>query len=183
MTAVGSREYWQDAASYPEDWASRSERAARFVRPGQSVLEIGCGPRMSLRNYLPTGCIYLPADLFKWNHEVQHVDVDAGIFPYGEFDCVVLLGVIEYLHKPELVFSFAKEHASSMIISYCYPTIGGGIIERRKLGWVSSFSREALAHLVTQGNWRIERSDTFLASELTHQMIHLLAPRDGQPAV
>ena len=102
MIAIGSREYWRDPASYPDDWQLRAAQAALFVEPVVSVLDIGCGAGMTLRKYLPGGCVYIPADLVKWAPEVRHVDVDAGIFPEGEFDYVILLGVIEYLNRPEL---------------------------------------------------------------------------------
>jgi hypothetical protein len=173
---VGSREYWQDPSSYAQDWELRSVQAARFVEPGVSVLDIGCGPRMALRQHLPRSCVYIPADLFTWTSEVRHVDIDADSFPGGEFGCAILLGVIEYLKRPDLVFRFAKAHARSMIVSYCHPRTAANLLERDKVGWVNAFSMEALASLAARENLHISHSEMFRELASTRQMIHVLTP-------
>jgi Methyltransferase domain len=172
---IGSRQYWRDPSSYPEDWQARAAQAARFILPGWNVLDVGCGPHMSLRRYLPPDCTYHPADLYPWTSGVHHADVDANIFPQGSFDCVVLLGVIEYLTKPWLAFRFAQSSASAMVISYCYP-LTAECRSREQAGWVNAFSPDQLSNLAAEYGWAIGKSETFHRSPQTHQMIHALGP-------
>jgi hypothetical protein len=174
MASIGSREYWRDPKSYPQDWESRAVQAARFVPTDSIVLDLGCGPHMALRRHLPINCPYVPADLYPWNPEVCHVDIDANIFPTGTFGCVVLLGVIEYLTRPQLAFRFAQGCALTMIISYCHP-LTGDREPRRQAGWINAYSQEELGGLVSEYGWRIAHSQTFHRSVQTHQMIHALS--------
>jgi hypothetical protein len=175
MAAIGSKEYWRDAANFAEDWHSRSIQAARFVAPGSRVLDLGCGPAMALRNYLPSGCAYTPADLVPWTPEVQWTDADEGIFPPGEFDYVIVLGVIEYLSAPDRVFQFARERSNSMVVSYCHPTEGFDPAHRSGMGWINSFSEKALLELVRGRNWRAVRSELFRQTTATRQTLYELA--------
>jgi hypothetical protein len=128
---------------------------------------------MALRRYLPAGCSYIPADIHRWTPEVRHVDVDANAFPDGTFDCIVLLGVLEYLTKPELAFAFARSRARTMVVSYCHPTTAD-FQSRDEVGWLNAFSTEQLAELAAQSRWRIARSETFRASPQTRQMVYQL---------
>jgi hypothetical protein len=148
-------------------------QAARFIPPGAAVLDIGCGPHMALRHYLPAGCRYIPADMQQWTPDVRHVDVDADTFPDGTYDCVVLLGVLEYLKRPELAFAFAQRCAPAMVVSYCHPATSD-LRWRDEMGWINAFSLEELRELVAESNWRMARSDTFKLSPQTRQLIHLL---------
>ncbi len=128
---------------------------------------------MALRRHLPEGCVYRPADLYQWTSDVRAADIDANIFPEGTYDCVALLGVIEYLTKPQLAFGFARRCASAMVISYCYP-LTDDLSPRQKVGWVNALSKVELAKLLDQNGWHITQSETFHRSPHTHQMIHAL---------
>jgi hypothetical protein len=174
MVSIGSREYWSDPGSYPAGWEARAVQAARFIPPGCNVLDIGCGPHKALRRYLPVGCTYSPADLYQWTPEVHQADIDTNIFPEGTFGCVVLLGVIEYLQKPELAFRFAKGCASAMVISYCHPLIADPR-PRVRVGWVNAFSLDELSNLAAKNGWVLTQSATFQRSAQTHQMIYALS--------
>lgn len=134
---------------------------------------------MALQRYLPDGCVYCPADLYQWTPAVRHVDIDANVFPDGTFDCVVLLGVIEYLTKPELAFHFGRERASAMVISYCYP-VTADHRSRASAGWINAFSPEGLGAQMANNGWDILRSETFGRSVDTHQVIHALGPRGAK---
>jgi hypothetical protein len=172
---IGSRQYWRDPSSYPEDWEPRAVQAARFILPGWNVLDVGCGPHMALRRHLPPDCTYHPADLYQWTSDVRQADIDERIFPEGAFDCVVLLGVLEYLTKPQLAFHFAKGCASALVISYCYP-LTPDPRPRERVGWVNAFSPDELGNMAADCGWGIVQSETFGRSTVIHQVIHLLRP-------
>ena len=129
---------------------------------------------MALRRHLPSACTYHPADLYQWTSDVRQVDIDKRIFPEGAFDYVVLLGVLEYLAKPQLAFHFAKCCASAMVISYCYP-ITPDIRTRELSGWVNAFSPDELRYFAQENGWKITQSETFRRSAQTHQMLHVFA--------
>jgi hypothetical protein len=175
MTRVGSRDYWRDLASYPRDWAARAAQAAHLILPGWTVLDLGCGPHMALRDHLPAGCSYRPADLYRWSPEVLHADIDADLFPDVAVDCVVLLGVIEYLTQPQLAFRFARSRAAAMVVSYCHP-LTPDPVPRARAGWINAFSPQALAELVAGSGWLLARSDSYGKSGEMHQLIHVLYP-------
>lgn len=177
MQAVGSRDYWKDPTSFPEDWQSRAQQAARFIHPGWTVLDLGSGPHMALRKYLPKGAAYVPADLHQWTSEVRGVDVDANVFPPDRIDCVIMLGVLEYLTYPENAFRYARSSCSGMIVSYCHPLTPDNST-RAASGWVNAYSVPDLEHLAGAQGWLICSSETFRMSHLTHQMIHFLHPSD-----
>jgi hypothetical protein len=177
LVRIGSRDYWRDRQSYPDDWQARSAQAARFISPGAVVLDIGCGPHMALRHYVPAGCSYIPADIYQWAPEVRPVDVDANVFPEGMFDCVVLLGVLEFLTKPELAFAFARNCATAMVVSYCHPATSD--LESRQVnGWINAFSMEDFRKLAAESRWQVARSEQFRVQPRTHQMIYQLLRDD-----
>ena len=109
----------------------------------------------------------------QWTPEVRYVDVDANTFPEEAFDCVVLLGVLEYLQTPERAFAFAQSRATSMVVSYCHPATSDFRL-RDEMGWINSFSMEEFLELAAKSNWRIARSDTFKLSAQTRQSVYLL---------
>lgn len=132
---------------------------------------------MALRHYLPAGCSYIPADIYQWTPEVRHVDVDANTFPEGMFDCVVLLGVLEFLRKPELAFAFARSRAMAMVVSYCHP-MTSALLSRHVKGWLNAFSMEDFRKLAAESRWQIARSGTFREQPRTRQMIYQLLRDD-----
>jgi hypothetical protein len=132
---------------------------------------------MALRDYLPDGCSYIPADIHQWTPDVRHVDVDANTFPEGVFDFVVLLGVLEFLTEPELAFAFARRRATAMVVSYCHPTTSD--IQSRDInGWVNAFSMDDFCKLAAESRWQIARSETFRVQPRTRQMIYQLLRGD-----
>src|SRR5262245_24890999 len=42
-------------------WEARSLVISQFIRPGESVLDLGAGEQ-KLRQYLPPSCVYVPVD-------------------------------------------------------------------------------------------------------------------------
>jgi len=132
---------------------------------------------MALRDYLPDGCCYIPADIHRWTPDVRYVDIDANKFPEGAFDCVVLLGVLEYLMKPEWAFAFARRCATAMVVSYCHPTTSD-ILSRDVNGWINAFSMEDFRKLAAEGRWQVARSETFRVSPHTRQLVYQLIRDD-----
>lgn len=143
---------WGTSSSYSPDWADRGKVAARFIRDGSRVLEIGTGSG-TLRRLIANRCNYTGADLEPVDDNSLVLDVDDEPLPRGSWDTIVLLEVLEYLHHPTEVLGKIANAASQLVISYSCCVDGGSecVSERRSHGWVNSMTeqdiRDALASL------------------------------------
>lgn len=110
-------ENWDGAASesFRHLWERRARLAAAFVPTGSRVLDLGCGEGL-IRDRLPTGCTWRGYDLRPLSPEVTAIDLDAGQFPDGKFDVVLLLGVLGWLKRPADVLRRARV-AAPLIVS------------------------------------------------------------------
>lgn len=173
--AKSSKSYWARQDSYPVEWGARAQLAAKFIASNSSVLDIGCG-RMQLKSFLPGGCAYTPADQTKWTEDVIKVDLDQQDFPPGRFDCVVLLGVLEYLQAPAFPITRAAETCSRLITSYCHPLPDTDIARRRQNGWVNDLSEADLTSLFAAAGWTLSHSEVFQVSKKFRQNLYVCVP-------
>ena len=170
---------WGQPQAYDARWSSRSDLAARFIEPSARVLEIGAGAGF-LRAALPEGVAYTGADLNPLEPDYLRLDLDADPMPDGAFDYVVLLGVLEYLHRPEEAFAKCLQYADTVILSYCFPIDGADatLRWRRKLGWVNDFSERDL-YAIAAGNghylvdWQLYEQQEFMYQVVMRFSRHL----------
>lgn len=154
-SSASQRDRWSRVDSFLHDWGARAAIAAAFIPPGSSVIDLGCG-QMQLRGHLPDGCSYHAADMRKWTDEVHEINLDAGLFPPGSYDCAALLGVMEYLHRPDLVLHWARERCGQLVMSYVHPGPSATQEQRAKNGWVNNFSETQLVSLLGSAGWCID---------------------------
>lgn len=162
-------ERWGDAASFHADWDERARRAAAFVPDGSKVLDLGCGV-MALQRFLAPGCTYWPADLVPRTPNTVVVDLNAGEFPPGDFDWIVALGVLEYIHDPAGLLRRAAVQAQHLAVSYCCDTSGDAGY-RRGQGWVNDHPAESIRGLLEASGARALREIVF---ERAHHHTQLL---------
>lgn len=158
---VGSVEHWRNALSYSRSWDERARLAAQWLDQPVRVLDLGCGPRMALRELLPEGSEYKGADLKAWDEGVDVVDLNALEIPQGSFDVVAMLGVAEYLARPGVIFSKLRRAAERLIVSYCHPKPYFNREERRRQGWINAYTEARFVELLESMGWRIEQRTTF----------------------
>jgi hypothetical protein len=94
---------WADPARLEAAWQARSVLAADLVPAGTRVLELGCGA-MTLERSLPFGCAYQPCDVVARDERTIVIDLNVHGIPEAAVaacDLVVMLGVWEYLFKPD----------------------------------------------------------------------------------
>ena len=103
-------------SQFRELWTERAEIAATLISPGSSVLDLGCGEG-PLRQFLPSGCTWKGYDLRPLGRDIERIDLDAGEFPAGRYDCVVLLGVLAWLKDPAAVLVRARAATNCVIIT------------------------------------------------------------------
>lgn len=146
---------WADVEALAEGAEARARLAAAEIAPGSSVLDLGAGA-MALRAALPAGCGYAPADLVQFDPATHVVDLDAGDFPVGLYDVVVMLDVVEFLHRPEPALAAAGAAAPRLVVGY-RPADDGDVAARRRQGFVNDFTEEAFAALLGRAGWRVAR--------------------------
>jgi SAM-dependent methyltransferase len=112
------RATWHGAAlsEFEEYWSVRAKVAASLIAPNSRVLDLGCGASL-LRRTLPEGCEWFGYDLKPLSPDVVALDLDAGEFPDGTYDYVVLLGVLAWLKRPVEVLKRARQCAPHLIAS------------------------------------------------------------------
>lgn len=145
---------WADPEVLAEGAHERAAAAAGLIPPGASVLDLGCGA-LALRDALPPGAPYVPADLIARSADCIVLDLDQGQFPEGRFDTVVLLEVLEYLHDAPGVLRRARGSAASLVLSY--RPHDGDLAGRRGRGFVSDLSEAALLAVLAECGWRVDR--------------------------
>jgi hypothetical protein len=165
--------YWGNREHYSPSWEGRNHAAAALVSPGSTVLDLGCG-RMSLRRYLPSGCRYFPADLPKWSNEVIAVDLEAGEYPSGRYDYVVLLGVLECLTNPAAVLAATADHTSTLIAGYSHPGPQSNLPRRRNALWINDLNEDDLRLMFHAAGWAIRSVHVYKSTPTEREVIYVL---------
>jgi hypothetical protein len=150
------RSRWAMPDSLASAWRTRAARAAALIPPGSRVLDLGAG-RMELRQFLPAGCTYIPADIVPREEGCLVADLNKGEFPDVSVDCVSLLGVLEYVHAPDRLLARCAQSADRLVLSYCVYQ-HGSTDRRRGLGWVNDMRLGELERVLTEAGWRVEKT-------------------------
>jgi FkbM family methyltransferase len=143
---------WADPANLEPGAEERARRAAAHIAEGSHILDLGAG-LMKLRDLAPPGIRYTPADLVLRDTGGIVVDLNAGDFPPGAYDGVVMLEVLEYLHDPQGVLARARSAAPRLLLSYRAHG-GGDPGERRAEGIFNDFTREEVLDLLEETDWK-----------------------------
>lgn len=144
-TKSPDRQKWGSASSYKPEWAARGQLAARLIRHGSTVLEIGTGTG-TFRSLVADKCHYTGADLEPLDDKTLVFDLDGDPMLRGSWDTIVLLGVLEYLHHPVEALRKIASAASHLVMSYCCCVNDQpeSISERRMRGWVNDMSEQRI---------------------------------------
>ena len=159
-TARGGDRNWQANLGGNDtlaQWPERAEAAARLlaelpIRPGDSLLDLGCG-QQTIRRRLPRGIRYLPVDRVARSPDTQVLDLERE-FPAGRHRAALVLGLLEYLERPLELLSRIAQAADFCVFSWN----GDPDPERRRRQhWKRPIAPEALlGHLRALGG-RIHR--------------------------
>jgi hypothetical protein len=161
-TKSPDRQKWSAASSYKSDWAHRGKMAARFIRDGSTILEIGTGTG-TFRSLVGHRCHYAGADLEPLDAETLALDLDSDPIPSGSWDTIVLLGVLEYLHYPAEALQKIANAASHLVISYCCCIDRGSdrVNERRKRGWTNAMTEQDIRNEMESAGLRLSGREIF----------------------
>lgn len=129
-------------------WDDRLRMIADMIPIGAKVLDLGAGAQ-TLRRMLPPRCIYTAADRVARTPQTLPFDMDAGVYPKGRWDVVVMAGVLEYAPHPVATLKAVAHLAPRLLLSYAH---GGSLRYRTANGWRNHLSRAGLeAALATAG--------------------------------
>jgi hypothetical protein len=91
---------WSDVAAGPiptPQWTARAQLIAHFIRPNDTVLDLGAGDQ-KLKAYLPPSCGYIPVDCVSDRPDTFVVDFNQEFrLPDAKFTVIVAAGLLEYL--------------------------------------------------------------------------------------
>jgi hypothetical protein len=150
---------WTDLAARPESpWSERLALLAARVPERATVIDVGAGSR-ALRGMIPESCLYLPVDCV--GQGIVYDFNGPEIAPRLRGDVVAMSGFLEYVDRPEVALTHAREWAPWLLLSYA-PSDGHDVEARAASGWVNDLSREALLALLDRvgfgaevfGEWR-----------------------------
>ena len=133
---------WGDPQSLSQDWDSRTIELSKFIPINSTILEFGAG-RAILRNHVPPGCEYTPADLVARSNDSLVIDINSDDWPtLQKYDVVVFSGVLEYVHDLPLLFAKLIPVCNFIVCSYAstdYDAQRSTHI-RRHHGWVNDLT-------------------------------------------
>ena len=161
---VADRQKWGRKSSYRPEWADRGRLAAQFIEDGETVLELGAGTG-TLRALLLDRCNYVGTDLQPVDEEMLTLDLEVDPLPTGRWDAAVMLGVLEYLHRPRDAMSRVFASTSKVVMSYCFAREGDFTAVRHSRGWVSNLSEEQLLEMSRNSGFRLTAAVPFNCAE------------------
>jgi hypothetical protein len=140
-------ERWSSLDSHNEGWVNRVRMAVRFIPQESRVVEIGAG-RAFMRELLPPGCKYVPADLVAHQPDFLQVDLNADGWELPEADVLVALGTLEYVYDVPATLKKLASRATRLIVTYCCRVPEADAEARLRHGWLSDYTEDQMiAHL------------------------------------
>lgn len=110
---------WEDLRTHSNQWDRRTIMLSAYIEPNSKVIEFGAG-RMILKNYLPKGCKYQPADLVERCKGCLVIDLNHIPYPeLGKYDVAFFSGVLEYVYNVPGVIENVSKYVNQIIVSYC----------------------------------------------------------------
>ncbi|WP_311274793.1 polysaccharide pyruvyl transferase family protein [Methylobacterium sp. WCS2018Hpa-22] len=161
-------ERWSNTDGLSLRWNNRAKFAAQFVRPGLSIVDIGCGA-MAVEGIFSASS-YVPCDVVQRDDRTKVIDLNAEPIP-GEWfagaDVVVMLGVLEYIADIASVLRAIFDAGKPIITSY-HPTNRNPDLEERSHTWISSCTVEEFESLIRECGFLIQWRYAYSGNELVY---------------
>jgi len=157
----GASDYrrWTDPTylSVP-DWDSRTAQMAKLIPPGTTVLEFGAGS-MTLKNYLPKGCKYIPSDLVDRGSGTVVCDLNGRELPeFPPHDVVFFSGVLEFVYDLDRLADHNSHYCNIIVASYSCVAEEQAVNKRarRAAGWVNDYTSGEFEKLFARSGFRCD---------------------------
>lgn len=146
---------WQEPASLDPEWDDRTRLLASFIEPNSSVIEFGAG-RLALKEMLPPGCTYRPADIVARSPDTLVFDLN-GEYPElsSRYDYAVLSGVLDYVEDLPRLFRWLAATTRIALFSYAITDRLHDPVTRRRSGWVNHFSHDGISSIAAENGWSV----------------------------
>ena len=148
---------WKDIEHFDPQWEERIKLMARYIKTGESVLDLGCGT-MTLAQ-IRTDIDYFPVDYAKRSPDTIVCDFNKKEFPSRFTDVGFVSGCLEYVEDYEWFIGKICAGCQRAIISYCTTDQFPDKSERIKNNWVNNLSEKNIVDLF-RGNRFALRSKT-----------------------
>jgi hypothetical protein len=148
------KQRWADEKTYSRSWDLRAKVATGLLGREKWICDLGSGMQ-ALRSLLPKTAIYLPADLKQWTPDTLPCELNQGLYPIRYLrmcDVCFVLGVIEYIWRPDLLFAVLGKHVEVVIFSYNVTDLFPA--GRSTLG-VNAFSESDLSSMAAAAGFEI----------------------------
>jgi hypothetical protein len=162
--AAPDRQKWGAASSYRPEGAERAALAATFIADGDRILELGTGAG-AFRDLVVGRCEWFGTDLQPVLPEVQALNLECDQLPPGNWDVIVMLGVLEYIHRSTEVLTKIFHSCSKLVMTYCLSRSGDFGEVRSSRGWVNDISIDEIKSCATQGGFTLDHVVPFNSAD------------------
>jgi len=151
---------WEDLEYFDEGWKARIQEMARFIAPGESIVDLGCG-RMWLKAFIYANNYY-PVDYKPRGETTSVADFNRGEFPSIWTDVAFVSGTLEYVKDYSWFIRQISLHARRCIVSYCTTECYPDFRERRRRAWKNHLSRLALIETFRECGMGLDAESTIV---------------------
>jgi mannosyltransferase OCH1-like enzyme len=165
---------WGAIENYPQGWNPRAHLAADMIDDGVKLLEVGVGAGY-LKSITEGRVRYAGVDLAPVIPEVGEFNLESDELPESHYDCIVALGVLEYVHDLRRAVALLAAGSDTLVLSYCFAEPGfGGEDHRLALGWVNGLSEDELFTLFAQHGFSLKARQDYNNGDGWHQVVFRL---------
>jgi hypothetical protein len=155
---------WKEIEFFDLRWKDRIKEMASHIRPGEVVLDLGCG-QCWLKEFLPENCHYIPCDYVSRSEDTIVCDFNAGQFPEEKVDVCFISGCLEYVQDPGWFVGKVSAFSNRCIIAYCITRPEDDLKKRREKAWKNDFSTEDLVSLFSNHGFELKhRGGKYMSS-------------------
>lgn len=158
---TGSERSWQQLEYFSESWKGRIEEMARFISPGETVVDLGCG-KMWLRPLLKNNP-YRGVDYKQRDASTTVADFNKHEYPDIHSDVAFVSGTLEYVEDYHWFVRQVCSHSKKCIVSYCTTEHYPDLKVRQQKAWKNHLSRSALLQAFLDSGMRLEAESTAVA--------------------
>lgn len=151
-TIYKPQKIWKDIEYFDESWKYRIEFMSTSIKPGSSILDLGCG-KMWLKDYLPENCTYIPVDYTPRGPDCRIYDFNKYQFPQIQVDTAFISGCLEYIFDVDWFIDNICLFSNQCILSYCTTDQTKDLTIRNKRLWVNHLSSSELISLFIKHNF------------------------------
>lgn len=148
---------WSRWGSLYDEADLRCGVAARHIQGNSNVLDCGAGLTL-LRDYIPESCSYTPLDIVARTRDTIVADLNQGHYPDADFDVVVALYLLEFLHEPEKFLKWAMDAGKQLLLAYA-PAQKGSAEKRRRMGYFNDLNISELEKMLDKCGWKIRNAE------------------------